>query len=45
MTGFEDIEQNGHGVRGGRSANEVRNQFADYFQSEAGSVPWQLSKI
>lgn len=28
-------------VRGGQSANSVRNQFMDFFMSNSGSVPWQ----
>lgn len=45
---FEDIEfvptQNPTRV-GGKKANQIRNVLADYFFSDAGSVPWQMSRI
>lgn len=31
--------------RGGRAANDIRENFAKYFQSPEGSLPWQMSKI
>lgn len=36
---------NSHSIRGGLSANAIRNLFADYFLSEKGTVPWQYLKI
>lgn len=47
MTIGEGIEDVPHGcsVRGGLSANEHRNLFADYFLSDKGAVPWQHLKI
>ncbi|KAJ8958779.1 hypothetical protein NQ314_006355 [Rhamnusium bicolor] len=42
--GLQDIPQ-GTGVRGGRHANDVRNEFSNYFMSPTGSLPWQMAKI
>ncbi len=28
-----------------REANDVRNSFKDYFNSEEGSVPWQNAAV
>ncbi|XP_040184702.1 protein ALP1-like [Rana temporaria] len=33
------------GVRGSRQSTHVRDQFASYFMSPAGQVPWQLDAI
>lgn len=44
VTGFEDL-QPGDSVRGGLEANNIRKVFTDYFQTENGAVPWQMSKI
>lgn len=30
---------------GGRTANYIRNNFAEYFVSPEGSLPWQMNKI
>lgn len=35
----------GTAVRGGRHANDTRDQFANYFLSPTGSLPWQMAKI
>lgn len=32
-------------VRGGNIANSIRDEFANYFVSPEGEVPWQLQKI
>lgn len=44
ITGLEDIPGE-ETVRGGISANNVRNILCDYFLTPVGSVKWQLSKI
>lgn len=31
--------------RSSRTANDLRDRFADYFVSTEGSLPWQLKKI
>lgn len=45
IMGFEDAVHQANYVRGGRHANEIRNKYAEYFVSDAGSVPWQNSSI
>lgn len=45
ITGLEDVQQQNTPVRGSLSANNIRNILCDYFMSENGSVPWQMSKI
>lgn len=42
--GFQDLSQTAP-PRGGRRANDLRDLFADYFVSNDGSLPWQMSKI
>lgn len=42
--GLQNITQN-KSVRSGRHANDIRNEFANYFVSECGALPWQMSKI
>lgn len=37
---FDELAPNHH-VRGGQSANTIRNQYMDFFMSNSGSVPWQ----
>jgi hypothetical protein len=32
-------------ARGGNIANRIRDEFANYFVSPEGEVPWQLQKI
>lgn len=44
ITGLVDLPAE-ETVRGGISANNVRNTLADYFVNPVGSVEWQLSKI
>jgi hypothetical protein len=44
VTGLEDV-LNGQSVRGGLTANSVRNKVADYFLTDAGDVSWQMSKM
>lgn len=43
-TGLQSIPH-GPTVRGGRNANDIRNEFANYFVSPAGSLSWQMNKI
>jgi len=38
VTGLKDVPD-------GRSANNVRYKVADYFLTDAGALPWQMSKI
>lgn len=42
VEGLEDMAVNS--VQGGRTANGIRDDFANYFMNE-GHVPWQLDKI
>lgn len=44
VEGFEELP-NTPVVRGGITANDIRNTFADYFVSEMGSLSWQMLKI
>ena len=44
VTGLEDVPD-GQSVRGGKTANNVRNKVADYFLKDAGAASWQMSKI
>jgi hypothetical protein len=41
VTGLEDVPD-GEPVRGGFTANSVRNKVAEYFLTDAGAVPWQM---
>ena len=43
-TGIEDVPD-GQSVRGGLTANSVRNRVADCFLTDAGAASWQMSKI
>jgi hypothetical protein len=44
VTGLE-VVPDGQSVCGELTANSVRNKVADYFLTDAGAVPWQMSKI
>ena len=44
VTGLEDV-RDGQSVRGGLTANRVRNKVTDYFVTDAGAASWQMSKI
>jgi len=44
VTVLEDVPD-GQSVRGGLTANSVRNTAADYFLTDAGAASWQMSKI
>jgi hypothetical protein len=44
VTGLEDVP-NGQPVRGGLTANSVRNTVVDYFVTDAGAFSWQMPKI
>ena len=44
VTGIEDVPD-GQSVRGGLTANSVRNRVADCFLTDAGAASWQMSKI
>jgi len=41
VTGLEDASD-GQSVRGGLTANIVKNKVADYFLTEAGAASWQI---
>ena len=41
VTGLEDVPD-GQSVRGGLTANSVRNKVADYFITDAGASSWQM---
>jgi len=41
VTGYEDAPD-GQSVRGGLTANSVRNKAAYYFLTDAGAVLWQM---
>jgi hypothetical protein len=43
VTGLEDAPD-GRSVRGGLTANNIRNKVADYFLKDAGAATWQMSK-
>lgn len=45
VTGFQDCATGRQNHRGGLQATDVRQKFAEYFMSDQGSVPWQMSKI
>lgn len=40
VDGFDDMP-----TLGGRTANDIRDKFADYFISSEGELPWQYMKI
>ena len=44
MTDLEGVPDE-QSVRGGLTANSVRNKVADYFLIDAGAASWQMSKI
>ena len=44
VTGLEDVPD-GQPARRGLTANTVRNKVAEYFLTDAGAVPLQMSKI
>jgi hypothetical protein len=44
VTGLEDVPD-GQSVCGGLTANSIRIKVVDYFLTDAGAVPWQMSKI
>jgi len=44
VTVLEDVPD-GQSVRGGLTANNIRNIVADYFVTDAGAASWQMSKI
>jgi len=41
VTGLEDVHD-GQPVRGGLTANNVRNKVAEYFLTDAGAFPCQM---
>jgi hypothetical protein len=44
VTGLEDVPE-GRSVYVGLTAHRVRNKVTDYFLTDAGAVPWHMSKI
>jgi len=44
VNGLEYVPD-GQSVRGRLTANNVWNKVDDYFLTDAGAVPWQMSKI
>lgn len=44
IIGLQDLQQ-GTQLRGGLSANNIRNVMCTYFNSNAGAVPWQMAKF
>ena len=40
-TGLEDVPE-GQSVRGGLTANNIRNKAAGYFLTDAGAASWQM---
>ncbi|CAK1592771.1 unnamed protein product [Parnassius mnemosyne] len=44
ITGLEDVLRQTQS-RGGLTPNNIRNILSDYFVSNIGAVPWQMSKI
>ena len=44
VTGLEDVPD-GRSVHVGLTADIVRNKVSDYFLSDAGAVPCQMSKV
>ena len=44
LTGLEDVPGQ-IAVRGELTADIIRNKVADYFITNARSVPWKMSKI
>lgn len=44
ITGLEDVPRQTQS-RGGLTPNNIRNILSDYFVSNIGAVPWQMSKI
>lgn len=44
ITGLEDLPREVN-IRGGLTANNIRNTLCRYFMTNAGSVQWQMSKI
>jgi hypothetical protein len=44
VTGLEDVPD-GQSVSGRLTANNVWNKVADYYLTDAGAVPWQMSKM
>ena len=45
VAGFQDCDAERQNQRGGLQATNIRQKFAEYFMSEQGSLPWQMSKI
>ena len=43
MTCLECVPD-GQSVRGVLTANNIRNKVADHYLTDAGAVPWKLSK-
>jgi hypothetical protein len=44
VTGLEGVPD-GQSVRGRLTANNIENNVADFFLTDAGAASWQMSKI
>ncbi|XP_022183432.1 protein ALP1-like [Myzus persicae] len=45
VNGFDEMHSPSSTILGGRTANDIRDQFADYFISPEGELPWQYTNI
>ncbi|CAI6370824.1 unnamed protein product [Macrosiphum euphorbiae] len=45
VNGFDEMHSPSFTILGGRTANDIRDQFADYFISPEGELPWQYTHI
>lgn len=42
---FDEMHDSSTSILGNRTANDIRNQFADYFISPEEELPWQYTNI
>lgn len=45
VNGFDEMHSPSSNIIRGRTANDIRDQFADYFISPEGELPWQYTNI
>jgi len=45
VNGFDEMHSPSSTILGVRTANDIRDQFADYFISPEGELPWQITHI